>query len=635
MSGVCGIVRFDGGAVASSDIDRQTRAMGHRGPDGARSWVGPAVGLGALLMRVTDEDEFDEQPIRSEDRDLTFVCDARLDNREEIARLLGLNAADLARLPDSALIFAAFKAWGASCAERLIGDFLFAVWDGRTRQLTLVRDHMGQRYAFCHLGEGFFAFATERKGLWALPQVPRNLDVERALRRLASRTALGPRQIPEPDAREAAPAGCVVTIDADGLLTVRRYWSPHAAAEHEGRDEAYYTQAYREVLGEAVACRLRRLNRPASLMFAGGFDSTAIAGLAGEALRGSGRKLICVSSVLPKDAPPQPGNARKWVEACQRTLPHLDVRFVTQADPRTFDRIEASFQALDTAYSENRFIADTVMETAASAGARVIMDGNGGDYTLNPRTRGWFLDQLRAGRWGLFRREWEARRQFLKVSQFALFRHTLLLYGAPWLMRRWRRWRGGLGVGRVSVPVSPAIRRGIGARPLEFWTAKPLTDSMLRALRTQQSNLANGYGVAAARYGLEFTQPFHDKRVVELALAVPDWMLMKNGRERPLARAALHDIYPPEFAARADFNDDYQPDFVGMALQLRPRLLAEIERMEAAGKLSRYFDFPMMRRQLTQPQRRGGDRPAENACRVAIRGYLHARYIEWFTGANS
>ena len=162
-----------------------------------------------------------------------------------------------------------------------------------------------------------------------------------------------------------------------------------------------------------------------------------------------------------------------------------------------------------------------------------------------------------------------------------------------------------------------------------------MPEKMLRSLLSQQAYTTSGYALPAAMHGLEFTQPFHDKRVVELALAIPDCMFIKNGRERALARAALKDIYPPEFADRADLNDDFGPDFVGMVLKIRPKLLADIDRMEASGKLAAYFDFPKMRRMLTRPLRGGDGRPAENAARQAVRAYLIGRYIEWFTGGNA
>ena len=103
MSGVCGVIRFDGSPVAEQDLDRQLRALAHLGPDQARRWCDGAAGLGALLMRVTQEDLFDQQPLCDDAAGLAFVCDARIDNREEIAAALDLDAAALHDTPDSRL----------------------------------------------------------------------------------------------------------------------------------------------------------------------------------------------------------------------------------------------------------------------------------------------------------------------------------------------------------------------------------------------------------------------------------------------------------------------------------------------------------------------------------------------------
>jgi Asparagine synthase len=63
------------------------------------------------------------------------------------------------------------------------------------------------------------------------------------------------------------------------------------------------------------------------------------------------------------------------------------------------------------------------------------------------------------------------------------------------------------------------------------------------------------------RDGLELTRPFHDKCVVELALAIPQDLYVKNGRNRYLACAAFKDIYPPEFQNHWRKNDDEIPEF--------------------------------------------------------------------------
>ena len=80
-----------------------------------------------------------------------------------------------------------------------------------------------------------------------------------------------------------------------------------------------------------------------------------------------------------------------------------------------------------------------------------------------------------------------------------------------------------------------------------------------------------GIGMEAAYHGLDLTRPFHDKRVVELALAIPEELYVKNGRNRYLACMALKDIYPPEYQTRWRKNDDEIPGFSAHGQSLSSR----------------------------------------------------------------
>ena len=102
-------------------------------------------------------------------------------------------------------------------------------------------------------------------------------------------------------------------------------------------------------------------------------------------LTAQGRKLIAVSSVMPEGYRGGIHHARRWVEMCRRDMPHLDVRYVTGEGLDVFTNLERSFLSADTRHGAARYVADAIYAEVAAAGARVVMDGHGGDYTLNPR----------------------------------------------------------------------------------------------------------------------------------------------------------------------------------------------------------------------------------------------------------
>ncbi len=429
MSGICGIFQFDGTPVAQRDLDRQMRRLAHLGPDRAKSWSAGTIALGHLMMRITREDMIDAQPLH--DAGFSLIADLRLDNREELAAALSIAARTLAEMPDSALLLAAYKTWGAACVDRLLGDFAFAVWDAQQQTLTLARDHMGQRHVFYHKGEGFFAFATEIKGLWALPQVPRALMEERVAGALLFD---GPNDVGATSGFEgirSLPGATVLTIGADGAISTRRFWEPHADPAHEGRDEAYYIETYRKVLAEAVACRLRRATVPAGLFMGGGFDSSAICALAGPVVTAQGRKFIAVSSVMPEDYRGTIRHARRWCEMCRRHMPHLDMRYVTREGLDIFTFMEQGFLSDDSGHSPNRPVTHAMFAEIAAAGARIVMDGHGGDYTLNPRGQSALVRMLRKGQFRRFVSEFGAMRRHLRQSVKQTLVRNVLLQAVP------------------------------------------------------------------------------------------------------------------------------------------------------------------------------------------------------------
>jgi asparagine synthase (glutamine-hydrolysing) len=637
MSAVCGILNFSSRSIRGTEIVRQINPMRRRGPDRQKSWCSGPVGLGHALMRVTHEDDFDDQPLVDGGAGLSLVADARLDNREELAGALGIGAGSLPRLPDSALVMAAYKKWGEDCAGHLLGDFAFAMWDAQARKLVLARDHMGARYIHYYRGPDFFVFATEKKGLWAVADVPQRLDefqIGKAVT-LDWRPSGGASRFAE--IFGILPA-TVMTVASDGTLRQRRYWEPHADPIHLGRDESYYIETYRRVLEEAVQCRLQRNTRPAAVFLSGGFDSAAIAGLAGPVMNAQKRKLIGVSSVLPKGQEAA-GNPRRWVEACERHMPHLEVRYVTREGFDMLDNLEEGFLRTDGTSSPNR-VANTALYTATvESGACVVMDGFGGDYTINPRATLWLGEQLLRGRVGRVVSELRACRRNRDVPFSHVLKSQVLRGMLPRLWLKWSRFRNGMPVFGPETPLNPVFARFIRRRggKLRVSLPKPKTGKyhwVLEGALTKEHEEPQSHShVAASAYGLEYTQPFHDKRVVEFALAIPESLFFRNGRPRYLACKALADVYPPELLTRPSGNDLRTPDFLAIAERSRPQMLKEVARLAKDERLARLFDFAKMRDMLLPVTGRYAA-SSEQRMRHAIRCLIMARFIEWTERRN-
>lgn len=649
MSAIFGILRFDGGEVSARDLERMSNTLAHRGPDGRKFVVDGAVGLGHCLMRVNQEDLFEAQPLRDRDADLTLVADLRIDNREELAEVFGIGAVELRDMPDSALVLRAYKKWGENCAEHLLGDFAFAIWDGRAKKLVLARDHMGQRAIHYHFHEDIFIFATELKGVLSHPDVPRVLCDAAIVKRITCFYGAPQNGATLYEDILGLVGASVMRVGADGTAQTRRYWEPHADPAHENRDEAYYVEAYRRVLSAAVACRLRRLRNPPALCYGGGFDSTAIAGLAGPVLTAQGRKLIAICSVMPEDYRGPVRHARKWADMCARHMPHVDMRYLCRGDATIFTKIERLFQASDVFEGIYCFMFDAIFAQAAAAGARLIMDGQGGDYTVNPRGTHALFHFVRTGRFARFFKELGPYRKVTGKPLGEIVRGGILPVVLPLWLRRtiastMARIRRGSAVPFYDGPANPALADALctaGKLSAEEAMVAPKKNLTPRELSAKVLKVASAIpspagGAIAATHRLDLTRPFHDKRVVELGLAIPEELYVRKGRDRYLALQALPDIYPPKFRERDWHSDPVLPDLDGMMDAIGPRLRAETALMARDPNLSRIIDFTYLERgfaSLAPGQDWRGAIHRQNLIRSLL-GFVIAKKLSWAQARN-
>jgi asparagine synthase (glutamine-hydrolysing) len=633
MSAIFGIIRFDGEEADARIVARMAATMRHRTPDGMDiAPLGP-VCLGYGKMRVQREDIFDAQPLSDDRGDVTLVVEGRLDNREALAAALEIAPAMLRDMPDSGLVLAAYRHWGEECAGHLLGDFAFAVWDRRARRLVLARDHMGQRHLFFHRGADFLAFASEIKALWAIPEVPREMDDDTVLRRMLV--------IRDADAAptlfkgiDGLSGGERMSVALDGRVDRTRYWVPKPSPDHVGRDEAYYVSAYRRILGEAVACRVRRLDRRPALHMSGGFDSSAIAGLAGPVLKEQGRTILGIASVMPEARRGEfKHDARTMVEHCARHMPHLDVRFLTREGIEPFGGLDRAMPLLDGPPSTIHYVYQEAARIAAAEGVRLLMDGHGGDYTLNPRDPGALARLLARGNLRGYARELRAQRRRYGTPVLRAVASHVWLAVQPLAQRI--KTLAGRRIRRLRLDrfvrddaLADAIGRNIVAEGeigmdsgLAIERQALLVNTIARVSARIPDSAIN---MAAWVEGLAMTRPFHDKRVVELALAVPEALYFKDGRNRYLARTALSDVYPPEFQDRGFHNDLRVPEIAEALSEAAPELVARARNLP---------DDMVDRDAIAEALR--SDRAWGEKKSSALVVLMVADYRRWFRGRNS
>src|SRR5690242_8182763 len=87
MSGIVGIVHGDGRPIDRALLRRLTQSLKGRGPDAQEIWIDAHVGFGHALLRTTDDQAAERQPL-SLDGVAWMVADARVDGRGELLSAL-------------------------------------------------------------------------------------------------------------------------------------------------------------------------------------------------------------------------------------------------------------------------------------------------------------------------------------------------------------------------------------------------------------------------------------------------------------------------------------------------------------------------------------------------------------------
>src|SRR5579864_8002090 len=274
MSGIAAIYHLDGRPADRGLVGAMLAAVAYRGPDGLNSWIDGPIALGHAMLRTTPEAMGERQPLVDEQTGLALTMDGRVDNRDELTALLEREGLRLRGGTDAEIVLRAYQCWGEEAPAKILGDFAFALWDGRKRQLFCARDVASVQPLFYYCNGRSFICASELHQILADPAVPREPD-ERVIGMYLTGMLLDPVTTLYRDIRKLE-GGCSITV-RPGKIDRRRYFDIDSAKRIRYRTDAEYAEHFEAVLGEAVRCRLRNIDGVAAEL-SGGLDSSLVVG---------------------------------------------------------------------------------------------------------------------------------------------------------------------------------------------------------------------------------------------------------------------------------------------------------------------------------------------------------------------
>ena len=283
MCGIAGIFHTDGAAASEIDVARMVAAMPHRGPNGHGTFASGPVALGHGRLAVRDLGPGGAQPLRDPAGRGVLVYNGEVYNDRELRADLQREGVAFAGTGDAEVVLHATARWGVEEAvRRFDGMFALAWWDARDGALWLARDRFGIKPLHVAHAGGRFAFASELRGLRALPGVADRPDPLELARRILPWIAdvdrppfLGVENVLPGEAWRVGPNGVDrrTWCDVAGEIDVDRL----RAAAHE-RPEAWVART-REALEAEVVAHLAS-DVPVVAFTSGGVDSNLVAAIA-------------------------------------------------------------------------------------------------------------------------------------------------------------------------------------------------------------------------------------------------------------------------------------------------------------------------------------------------------------------
>ena len=402
MSGIVALARTDGGPVDGPLLERLTASLAFRGPDGLGTQELGPIGLGHAQLATTPEAARERQPATLDGR-VWITADARIDGRRDlVAELSELGAADLDRATDVELVLHAYRVWEGACAEHLLGDFAFVIWDAPRRRLFAARDPFGVKLLYYAVGRGSLVLSNTLSCVRAHPSVSDRLDASAVGNFLLWGENWDRSITTFADVRCLPPAHTLLWEEGRDGVETRRYWDvPEEGPRLRYSDRRDYIDQFRGLLAAAVEDRLR--TRSAAVFMSGGLDSPMVAAVARERMAEIGPDYRLEALTVGNDRL----SADRESYFATLAARHIGIpvhHFVEDDDPAADDAPESWSWLLEAEAPEPALLGSVGAdvwgyEEAAEIG-RVILTGWDGDALLAANVGALWRARLRSGELG-------------------------------------------------------------------------------------------------------------------------------------------------------------------------------------------------------------------------------------------
>lgn len=374
---MCGIAGFSG--QDPERIERMTKALVHRGPDGNAVSTCPGASLGHARLAILDPRPVGDQPMWNKEKTIAIVYNGEIFNYRELRDREGFTCETTT---DTEVLLKLYERHGLAFLPRLRGMFAFGIFDTRDRSWKLARDTSGIKPLYISIQGGELFFASEMRAILAGLKTKPSLNLTSLSRYMRLQYVPGPETLC--DGIESMPPGMTLTWK-DGKAT-RGTFAPDAVQTPFASKRAF-SEAFPALMGQVVKDHLIS-DRPVGIFLSGGMDSSIVLHHAAAATTGTVRTFT-----VRFDATADEGAARFNTDAELAALTsahygteHTEVLLTAEMQR---DLYRETVRSLDQPNADTVSVAQFLLARIAKQSVDVALTGAGGDELFGgyPRYR--------------------------------------------------------------------------------------------------------------------------------------------------------------------------------------------------------------------------------------------------------
>ena len=557
---MCGIVGFADlkKELPNKEIilNNMLQSIAKRGPDEEGTYLNKHIALGHKRLIVIDP-EGGKQPMIQKYSlgEYVIVYNGQIYNTSELKETLLENGFSFSTYSDTEVLLKSYIYYGKDVVNHLNGIFAFAIWNTKTKELFIARDHFGIKPFYYTIFNGCFIFASELKAIFKYPNIEKIIDSTG----ISELFGIGPSHTPGltiyKDIFELK-LGHFAVYNESGLH-IEKYFELKSKPHLDDFEETCGKVKY--LLEDAISRQLVS-DMPICTFLSGGLDSSIITKYAAEYLKKEGSSPLDTYSVDYVDNDKnfvksdfQPNSDNYYINIMNKST-FTNHHQVILDTPELANALQEAMEARDVPgmadvdSSLYLFIKDVKKEKTVSLMGECADEIFGG-YP-------WFFreDSLNSGTfpWSIAINE---RQNILNPEISKKIN-----------LKEYIDYRYNQSLANVEILDNDSSETA-NKRKISYLTITWFMPTLIE--RADRMSMANGFEVRV---------PFCDYRLAEYLYNVPWEMKAYKGREKGLLRYIMKDYLPEEivFRKKSPYPKTHNPTYLNTVKQMLTNIMKDI-----------------------------------------------------------